>query len=160
MTKISYPSENLPGPVAVGVELPAGWSSGPAPLAAFAAVASEEVGGVYTNVVVAIARIDEATDVAELGEMIAQDLSTISGAVVTAEDRVDLDGTPGLIRVTEFDIPGSGAYQVIQVATLAKVGDGVADAVTLTVTLSQSAPADHVEECRQIALSLTVGQAA
>ncbi len=160
MSTVSYPTESLPGPVPVSLELPTGWSTGPAPLSAFAAVAPEEVAGVYSNAVVSIARIDEATGLDELGEMIAQDLADVPGAVMIDEQRVDLDGVPGLLRVTELDAPEVGAYQVIQVATLAKLGDGVADAVTVTVTLSLSAPADHVEACRQIAKSLKVGTAA
>ena len=160
MQTIKYPNESLPGPVAVAVDLPDGWHTGPAPTVAFAAVSDEEVAGVYTNVVVAIARVDEALEIPELGEMIAADLAEIPGAAVTAHESVDLDGTPGLLRVTEFDVADVGAYQVIQVATLAKIGDGVADVVTVTVTLSRTAPAGHVEDCRRIACSLRVGDAA
>jgi len=129
-------------------------------MASFAAVSPEEVGGVYTNVVVAVVRVDEATELSDLGELISQDLGSIAGAVVASEEDVDLGGSPGVLRVTELDVPESGAYKVVQVATLAKIGDGVADAVTLTVTLSRSAPTDHVEECHRIARSLRAGDAA
>lgn len=161
MSTIAFPSETLPGPVPVRVDIPDSWSASPAPVVSFVAVAPEPVGGVTTNAVVMSQRVWESVEIEDVGEMIAADLGEIEGAVLAEEDFLDLDGLPGLFRVTELTPPdGGGPMKVMQVAALSKCGRGVADVVTLTITFGAEAPADHVELCRRIAGSLRVGDAA
>lgn len=155
---INYPSRDLPGPVQVELDLPDGWKSGPAPMVAFAAVASEAVGGVYSNVVVAVRRVDEGLTLDEVGEMIAADLDDVEGAERVSDKRFDLAGAPAVQRqITIASVDADQSFRLIQVATLVKLGDGVADLVSLTATLSGTAPEAHVASCVQIARSLRVG---
>lgn len=161
MNTIQCPSDALPGPVPVSVEIPEEWTASPAPMVSFVAVAPEPVSGVTTNAVVVSQRVWESIEIEQIGEMIAADLGEIEGAVLSEEDLLDLNGLPGLFRVTEISLPeGGAAMKVMQVAALSKCGGGVADVVTLTITLGAAAPEEHVELCRQIAGTLRVGDAA
>lgn len=160
MKTVECPSESIPGPVPIAIAIPEEWTVGPAPLVSFAAVAPSEVAGVLTNAVGVVRRVGDSLELDEMREMVASDLGAIEGSALIEEDFLDLDGLPGLLRVTELSLPGgSGPFRLLQVAALAKLGGGVADVVTLTITVSSTAPEDHVELCRQIAGSLRVGVA-
>lgn len=161
MKMIECPSELIPGPVPIRIEIPDDWTVGPAPLVSFVAVAPQGEAAVTTNAVVMLRRVGDSLDLEEMREMIASDIGAIDGAVLTEEDMLDLSGVPALFRMTELNLPeNGGSFKVMQVAALAKLRGGVADVVTLTITLAAAATDEHVELCRAIVRSLRVGNAA
>lgn len=161
MTAVEYPSQPIPGPVPIRVEVPDGWVVGPAPLVVFVATAPDQVDGLVTNAIVASQRVVGSLGADEISAVAAVSLQGFERATVTEEETVSAGDLTGVFRVV--DLPATEmlrAVTVIQVAVLAILGGGFAELVTLTITHSAGAPADHREMCRQIAASLRVGAAA
>lgn len=158
MATVAYPSVEVPGPVNVSLDVPDGWLVEPAPGVVFVAAAPEERGGIHTNAVVSIRRVDAQLTLAQLGELVGEEIAQLPGCTPTGEDRVDAGGRELAVRSYEFVNPEDGTkVHQIQATCLAPVATHVADAVSLTITHGDGLGEGEVRSLRELVASLRVG---
>lgn len=158
MITVTCPSQEIPGPVPVSIDVPNGWLVQPAPGVVFVAAAPEESAGVHANAVVSIRRVDSDLTIEQLGRLVTEEISQLPGCVVTREDRVDAGGQVLDVRDYHFVNPADGSkVHQMQAMCVAPVATHVADAVTVTVTHGQGLDEAEISSLRAVIESLRVG---
>ena len=154
MDALVIPSGEVPGPAAVSVELPEGWSATPAPGVTAIALAPEIEGRFRPNIVLTHARMPAASDLAVIAGAGRQVVEALPDFVGEPDSVVSIGGRPTIVREFAFrdTDSGLGLYQ-LQVQALMPVGFDLADLVTLSGTCSGS-ELEFVPVLRAIADSL------
>ncbi len=158
MTFITCPSEQLPGPVPVRLEVPDGWLVEPAPNISFAAASPDEVEGMHANIVVSVRRIDGGLSLEQVTDVVGTQLSEVPGASEMGLETVDLDGRDASARRFCIEDAETGA-RIDQCQLICVVGRSelIADAVTATLTFSSASPPELVQELMATLRTLRVG---
>lgn len=158
MTAVVWPSEELPGPVPVRLEVPDEWLVESAPNVSFVAASPTGIDGVHSNIVVTVRRVDRQVDLQEVTELVDSQLAEQPGITARPVETVALASGAASLRRLRIDDPASGA-SVAQVQLVTWVGrtELVADVVTATLTFASTAPTEVIERLESTLLTLSVG---
>lgn len=159
MTTIQWPSDELPGPVPVRLEVPDGWLVEPAPNVSFVAASPTEVDGVHANIVVTVRRIDSELTLDQVTELVGEQLADLPGVSADAPvEMVELSGGRASLRRVRIEDPASGAaVGQVQLVTCVRRADLVSDAVTVTLTHAATATAEAVGQWESALRTLSIG---
>lgn len=158
MVTARYPSDEVPGPTPVSINLPPGWITRAAPGVAFVATSPDDVDGGRASAVVSVRRVASELGLDALNELIGEEIAGLAGCTVLAEDRVTVADRGGVVRQFGLVDPDSGrvAHQ-LQLVCLAEVDGVVADAVTVTVTSDDGSSFSGDDSLRAILGSVRIG---
>lgn len=160
MNSIEYPSEQLPAPTGVVMEVPDDWLVEAAPGVAFVAADPGETEGMHVNAVAAIRRIPADMDIERIGELVAAEAASLEGCSINQAEPVDLGDREGRLRTITLSDPSDVDHTSLcqlQLLCVAPVNDNVADAVTVTLSHPDGVPESTLKEYREILLSVRVG---
>lgn len=158
MPSVVYPSPAVPGPIQVSVEVPADWVTEAAPGVAFVAASPTEIGGVHTNIVLSVRRIDAELGLDQVAEMVAEELASLPTCTEPTVGHQRIGDRDCAVLSYQFDGPeaGSSIYQ-IQAVCVAQVTERLSDAVTLTLTHGTGIDSMELDSLREIIASMRVG---
>ena len=135
--QVTYPSAQFPGYPSVSVDCPDGWVPFPTPAAPLAVALEVEPGVFRANVVLAIARLEPGSTLAQVEETIARTLAGLPGYTRAERAVVEVDGRPGFRIEGSFTDPQVGVLvQAVQVLVVEH--DGATDVIQLTGTCAAS----------------------
>lgn len=154
--QLAFPSSDLPGPVALTLDVPDDWEWSPAPGLSLVAVAPSVEGRFRPNVNVTHARISGQHDLPTLAAAARAKLEAeLLSFDSTGDDAFgSRDGAPAVVREFAFLDPGSElALFQVQMQVLCALPGGVADLVTITATCA-GGQLDRVESLRDVIRSV------
>ncbi|MFT3852175.1 MAG: hypothetical protein QM733_05480 [Ilumatobacteraceae bacterium] len=154
MALVLIPSEAVPPPAPVALDLPDGWAISAAPGVTAIAAVPLEAGRFRVNVVITHVRVQGDASLADLVAGARAGLAELADLEGGDDRFVERDGVPAVVREVAFTDPdsGLGLYQ-LQLQMLVQVGAGVADLVTLSGTCAGD-QLEYVPMLRSIAESL------
>jgi hypothetical protein len=155
MTEVSYPSAKFPGPVALSLQVPDGWSELAADGQVIALAREVPEGHFRPNVLVSVNRVTKGTGLAPAIADLHARGNRLTDFVLIGEEDGTLDGWPAYRIEMSFRHPEAGT--LAQAARLACVDRGVAeDIVQLTATCGGDQVKDLWPEIRAISGSLRI----
>lgn len=160
MNTIRYPSNELPGPVAITMDVPDGWLVEAAPGVAFAAADPAETDGMHVNAVAATRRIPADMDIERVGELVAAEAASLEGCSITQAEPVALGEREARLRTIKVSDPSraeNAALCQMQLLCLVPLSENVADAVTITLSYPEGVSEGALEEYRELLSTVRVG---
>lgn len=155
---VEWPSVELPGPAPVRLGVLDGWLVELAPNVSFIAVSPGETEGIRANIVVSVRRIDSGISLAQVTDLVGDQLADIPGAQDVGVDDVDLGGVAATLRrFTIVDTTTGSSVEQSQLVCRAELSELVADVVTATLTYATSSTSDAVKQMEASLLSLRFG---
>ena len=155
MVEITYPSEDFPGPVALGMACPEGWQPFPEAGQILAVVKKVPEGQFRPNVIVSLRRMRLNTAMRQAVSELQQRTATLHDYTSVGEQERLICGWPGYRTEGSFIDPTAGT--LAQAIRLAVVNRGaVEDLVQITGTCHATQVPDTWESIRAIQESLSI----